>query len=325
MYIRLLRKRKRKKINDSVYYESDEHAGTIGDSSKQVGTSNKPITDTHIVKGINNLSVRIVSIEKAVIGVGISGQGITQGVIIGRTNIGSNIVTDILTNYSKQLFETNTFQVNLLQSETLVIGPQDESVKITNRIISKPSDSRNIHRNRISRIYTPGVNKDIWSVIDTTLNGLSCTDKVDKFDTLIHGSMTQERNLESSRIKEVDVKSIFPELGTELDSRVRVNLTNSVLGGSPKFIRFGHPTVETAETRNINFDTSTIVKRLNRLLRGTERDDRLGKTHGFETMSETTAYRNHIKNSVIETREVLERETSSTENIQRTLPMNIVT
>ena len=42
-------------------------------------------------------------------------------------------------------------------------------------------------------------------------------------------------------------------------------------------------------------------------------------------MSKTTAYCNHIKNSEIETREVFERETSSPENIQRTLPMNIMT
>ena len=42
-------------------------------------------------------------------------------------------------------------------------------------------------------------------------------------------------------------------------------------------------------------------------------------------MSETTAYLNHIKNSEIETREVFEQETSSPENIQRTLPMNIET
>ena len=42
-------------------------------------------------------------------------------------------------------------------------------------------------------------------------------------------------------------------------------------------------------------------------------------------MSETTAYRNHIKNSEIETREVFERGNLSPENIERTLPMNIVT
>ena len=45
-----------------------------------------------------------------------------------------------------------------------------------------------------------------------------------------------------------------------------------------------------------------------------ERGDRLGYTHGIETMSETTAYRNHIQNSEIETREVFERETSNLEN-----------
>ena len=56
-----------------------------------------------------------------------------------------------------------------------------------------------------------------------------------------------------------------------------------------------------------------------------ERDDSLGYTHDFETMSETTAYSNHIKNLEIETREVFEQETSSPENFQRTLPMNIVT
>ena len=100
----------------------------------------------------------MVSVEPSVIGVGIIGQGITQGVINRRTNIGSSIVTEILTNSGKQLFETNTFQLNSLQSETLVIGPQDESVKRTNRIIRTSSDSRNISGNCISRIDTPGVN-----------------------------------------------------------------------------------------------------------------------------------------------------------------------
>ena len=54
-------------------------------------------------------------------------------------------------------------------------------------------------------------------------------------------------------------------------------------------------------------------------------NDRLGYTHDFEPMSETTAYRNHIKNSKIETREFFERATSSPQNIQLTVPMNIGT
>ena len=47
--------------------------------------------------------------------------------------------------------------------------------------------------------------------------------------------------------------------------------------------------------------------------------------HDFKTMSETTAYHNHIKNSELETKEVFERKTWSPENIQRTLPTDMMT
>ena len=104
-----------------------------------------------------------------------------------------------------------------------------------------------------------------------------------------------------------------------------MNLANSVLRESPKFKSLGHPTIDTADIRNLDDISATIVKNCNGLRRGTERDDRLGYTHDFETTSETTAYRNHIKISEIETREVFERETSSPQNIQQILPMNIMT
>ena len=92
-----MKNKEAKTINDLIYHESDEQADTISDSIKQVNANNEPITDTHIVEGINNLSVGIVSFEPAVIGVRIIGKGITQGIINGCMNIGSNIVTDILT------------------------------------------------------------------------------------------------------------------------------------------------------------------------------------------------------------------------------------
>ena len=127
------------------------------------------------------------------------------------------------------------------------------------------------------------------------------------------------------QIEEESLKSIFPELGLELDPSVRVNLANSVVRESPKFKSLRHPTIETADIRNLKNISATRPKNCNGLRRITDRDDRLGYTHDFETMSETTAYRNHDKNSEIETREDFERETSSPQNIQRTLPMNIVT
>ena len=52
-------------INDSAYYESDEHEVEISDSSKQVEASKEPVTDNHAC----NTSVGVVSIDPEVIGV----------------------------------------------------------------------------------------------------------------------------------------------------------------------------------------------------------------------------------------------------------------
>ena len=82
-----MKKKEEKAINDQVYHESYEHTDTISDSSKQVDASNDPITDTHIFDRVRNLSVGVVSVEPAAIGVGIIGQGITQGVISRRETL----------------------------------------------------------------------------------------------------------------------------------------------------------------------------------------------------------------------------------------------
>ena len=113
------------------------------------------------------------------------------------------------------------------------------------KIICTSRDSRNI-RGDHSRIVTSGVNKDIWSPrSNMTSNVLSCTDNIEKFDTHVHSSATQEKNLESLCIEEVGVKSIFPEFGKELNSSVRVNLANSVISEIKKFKRLGHTPIET--------------------------------------------------------------------------------
>ena len=121
------------------------------------------------------------------------------------------------------------------------------------------------------------------------------------------------------------VEITFPKTVKESNFSVWVNFANFVLSEILKFISLGHLTAETADIRNIDFATSTRAKSLNGLHRDTERDGRLEYTHDFETMSETTDYRNHIKNSELETREVFEQETWSPENIQRTLPTDMVT
>ena len=119
------------------------------------------------------------------------------------------------------------------------------------------------------------MNKDIWSVIDTTSNLMSDTNTVDKFDTSTQRSTTQERNLESLRIEEENFKSIFPEHGLELDPSVQVNLANSVVCESPKFKSLRQPTIETADIRNLNYIRATRPKNCNRLRRIRDRDGRL--------------------------------------------------
>ena len=54
-----MKKKEAKKIDYSVYHESDEHTDTISDSSKKVDASKKPITDTHIFDRVRNLSVGV--------------------------------------------------------------------------------------------------------------------------------------------------------------------------------------------------------------------------------------------------------------------------
>ena len=55
VYTSPMKEEKVSTINNSVYYESDDHADTMSDSSKKVDASNKPITDTHIVDRVQEI------------------------------------------------------------------------------------------------------------------------------------------------------------------------------------------------------------------------------------------------------------------------------
>ena len=56
-------------INNSVYYESDEHIDTISDSNKRVDPRSNPMAKTHIGNRIRKLSVGVGLFEPAIIGV----------------------------------------------------------------------------------------------------------------------------------------------------------------------------------------------------------------------------------------------------------------
>ena len=112
--------------------------------------------------------------------------------------------------------------------------------------------------------------------LSTTSNVLSGTDNVEIFDTSVQRSTTQERNLESLRIEEESLKSIFPELRSKFDSSVRVNLANSALSKSPNLKRLRHPPIETADIWNLECISATRPKNYNGLQRSVDRYYLLG-------------------------------------------------
>ena len=147
-------------VNDSAYTFLNSYEDEIRDSSKQVEASEEPIKDTHI----HNTSVGTTSVYSAVAGVGIigrGGRGITQGMISGGTIISSsNVTTDVLTDFSKMILESDSFPLNPLKSQTLVIASQNElflSFDRNVRVSSEIGDSRIDH----GRIGSPIMNKNI--------------------------------------------------------------------------------------------------------------------------------------------------------------------
>ena len=102
------------------------------------------------------------------------------------------------------------YLLNTNQSKAFVIESECKSVGVNRNILNcKLLDSRNIWRNN-SRIETPGVNKGIFiPSCDTTSSLRICTVEIEPLDIYVHGSATQERNLDLSYIEKVGVKSVL--------------------------------------------------------------------------------------------------------------------
>ena len=124
--------------------------------------------------------------------------------------VSSNVVTDVLTDSNKIIFKTDTFPLNPLKSQTLVIASQDQSILSINRIVRTSSDIGNSRIYSV-RIGTPIVNENIWSVNDNFIVQ-SDVGEADKLDTVVQRSLTNERNTESLRIEEEIFESIFSKI-----------------------------------------------------------------------------------------------------------------
>ena len=127
-------------------------------------------------------------------------------------------------------------------------------------------------------------------------------------------------NTASPQIEEEILESIFTKFVEDSNSREQMNLANSLGIEIPKLVHFGHPPIETNNVGNLlDGIASTRIENSNGVWRLTDRGDSMAHMHDIETIRKRIAYRNHIRNSEIETGNIFERETSN-ENIE-----NIVT
>ena len=192
------------------------------DLSKKVETSKEPIKDTHVY----DTSVGTTNVDPVVTGVRITGKGgpmaiirgsITQGMIYGRNSIiSSNVITHVLTDSSEMIRKSDLFTFNPLKSKTLVIEPLTETFLTSDRdvrALSEIGDSRPEH----GRVGTPFLNKNIWSG-DDNFSARRDVGELDKLETAVQQSSTDERNMTSSQIEEGSLESICPKIIKESNS-----------------------------------------------------------------------------------------------------------
>ena len=287
-------------INDSVYYEPDEQVDTISDSNKQVDPRINPMVETHIVDRVRKLSVGVRLFKPAVIGV-----------------IGNELVSNVLENSRVDLSLNSLSPLNMNTLKVFMIGSAFKSVGVDRSTISCTPPDRTTWNH--SRIGTPGVNEGVFIPSRGKTSSLAkWTGNIEPSDTSVHVSATQEKNSYFLCIEKEGVKSLPETIVADLYPSIWVNLANSVFSERPKFKSLRLPTVDATYIRNLGFAPSTRANSLNRTRRDNFMDSSLGYMHDFERMSRTKAYRNHIKNSELETREVFERETENIPHTQQT-------
>ena len=191
-----------------------------------------------------------------------------------------------------------------------MIASQNEPTLSCNSIVRASSDAGNSRIDH-GRIVTPIVNKKIWNE-DEKFRVKIDVDEAEKLETIFQRSPTNKGNMESLRIEEESLESIFSKIVKESNSSERMNLTNSASIEIPKIVHFGHPPIETENIGNLlDSIVATRIENSEGTWRRTDRDDRMAHTHDIETISKKIAYRKHIRDLEFQTREFLERERSN--------------
>ena len=158
----------------------------------------------------------------------ISGGRHTQSIIQGGENIVcSDVITHVLTKPDQVTLESDYFPFDPLKAQTLMVASLVESFLTSNGNIRSASVIGASRPNQ-SRIFSPGMNKDISSRDDVRSNVRNDVGKADELDAAVQRSSTDEWNTASSRIVEGSTESIFRKVIEMSDSSKKMNLANSL-------------------------------------------------------------------------------------------------
>ena len=175
----------------------------------------------------------------------VSGGTHTKSIIHGwETIVHSNVITHMLTNPDQMSLKSDSFPFEPDQAKTLMVTSLVESLLESNGNVRSASII-GASRPDQSRIFAPGMNKDISCrdyVRSTVRNDVG---EADKLDATVEQSLSDEWNTESLLIEESTPKSIFRKVIKQLDSSDWMNLANYLSVQTPKLVSFSHPNIQT--------------------------------------------------------------------------------
>ena len=115
----------------------------------------------------------------------------------------------VLTNSSNMALKIDSFALDPLKAQTLMIAPLTEPFLTSDRDVRTTSVIGASSPNH-SSIGTPFMNKDISSGDDVLNTVRSDVGKADKLDTAVQQSLNNKRNTAPSRIEERSPKNYLP-------------------------------------------------------------------------------------------------------------------
>ena len=174
-------------------------------------------------------------------------------------------------------------------------------------------------RTNKSRIFYPGMHRDISGRDD--VRSTVCNDfcGADKLNTTVDGPTTNERSTASSRIEEFTTKSIFRKEIKKFDSSSKMKLANSVRVKTPYLVSFRDPAIQTDSVLDRRSGgVATRIADKDGIWRSKPSNIGTAATNDeIKNISEKLVFRKYIKDLDFETSKVLEQGNIKRENIKK--------